>query len=147
MLKGLARICLGLALLLILAVPARNSQLDVRVTQQKLVQTLRFLNTAELEYSIQNKRYASQEELFAWLHESGKLARAPGDLSPEGLRPYELTINTIAGGTHYQITLKRPSDMHDKATWCQPAAFSDEQGVIFLGLALGCDGPGVYSAK
>lgn len=147
MLKGCVRICVGLVLLLILAVPARNSQPDVQVTQQRLVQTLRFLNTMELQYSIQNKRYASQEELFAWLDQSGKMSRAPGDLSPEGLKPFELTITTTASGAHYQITLKRPSDMHDRATWCQPAAFSDDKGVIYLGVALGCDAPGVPSAK
>jgi len=40
---------------------------------------------------------------------------------------------------HYQITLQRPSDMNDKATWCKPAAFSDDRGVIFLGKALDCE--------
>jgi hypothetical protein len=42
-------------------------------------------------------------------------------------------------GEHYQITLKRLSDMNDKSTWCKTAAFSDDAGVIFLGAALDCD--------
>jgi hypothetical protein len=39
---------------------------------------------------------------------------------------------------HYQVTLKRASNMSDKSTWCKTAAFSDDAGVIFLGAAIDC---------
>jgi len=56
------------------------------------------------------------------------------------------TLNSLskqsgAKQTHYQITLKRPSDMNDKSTWCKTAAFSDDAGVIFLGAAIDCKTP------
>jgi hypothetical protein len=57
----------------------------------------------------------------------------------ENPKPYELTITTSADGMHYQITLKRPSDMKDKNTWCRTAAFSDDAGLIFLGSVIDCE--------
>ncbi|MGB7466346.1 MAG: hypothetical protein WBW14_25890, partial [Candidatus Acidiferrum sp.] len=73
----------------------------------------------------------------AFLRQDGYNRKAVIDL--ENPKPYELEITTSRGGEHYQITLKRTSDMNDKNTWCKPTAFSDDAGVIFLGAALDCD--------
>jgi hypothetical protein len=64
------------------------------------------------------------------------LNQSPIDL--ENPNPYEPAIATSPDGMHYQVTLKRASNMSDKSTWCKTAAFSDDAGVIFLGAAIDC---------
>ena len=103
----------------------------------KLVNVLRLLNTQEYSYRHENGRFASREDMLTFLRKKGILSRSPIDL--ENPKPYELEVTTSTDGMHYQITLQRPSDMNDKSTWCQTAAFSDDGGVIFLGLAIGCE--------
>jgi hypothetical protein len=76
------------------------------------------------------------ESLLGFLRKGSTLRLSPVDL--EKPSPYEIAITTSSDGIHYQITLKRDSEMDDKNTWCKPAAFSDDRGVIFLGQALGC---------
>ncbi len=121
-----------LALLVTLPGSAQSPELGRR----QLVETLRFLNTQEFTYFHENQKFATAEELLSFLQEKGK--GSPVGLSPEKLEPCVLTITTAQNGQHYQISLQRPSDMHDKGTWCKPAAFSDDRGIIFLGLALDC---------
>jgi hypothetical protein len=103
----------------------------------KLVNALRLLNTQEYSYKQENGRFASREEMLTFLRKKGILSRSPIDL--ENPKQYDLEVTTSPDGMHYQITLQRLSDMNDKSTWCQTAAFSDDRGVIFLGLALGCE--------
>jgi hypothetical protein len=103
----------------------------------KLVTAMRVLNTEEYSYRGKTGRFASREEMLVFLRNNGSLSKSPIDL--ENPTPYELAVTTTLDGAHYQIALRRPSDMNDKSTWCQTAAFSDDRGVIFLGLALGCE--------
>jgi hypothetical protein len=103
----------------------------------KLVNAIRLLNTHEASYKHENGRYADRDQMLALLRQKGLLSKSPIDL--ENPTPYELAITTTSDGTHYQITLQRPSDMNDKSTWCKTAAFSDEKGVIFLGQAIDCE--------
>ena len=103
----------------------------------KLVNAIRLLNTHEVSYKQENGRYADRDQMLTFLHQKGLLSKSPIDL--ENPNPYELAITTTSDGTHYQITLQRPSDMNDKSTWCKTAAFSDEKGVIFLGQAIDCE--------
>ena len=103
----------------------------------KLVNAIRLLNTHEVSYKHENGRYADRDQMLTFLHQKGLLSKSPIDL--ENPNPYELAITTTSDGTHYQITLQRPSDMNDKSTWCKTAAFSDEKGVIFLGQAIDCE--------
>jgi hypothetical protein len=107
------------------------------ITKMQLVTALRLLNTQEYIYCSQKGHFAAREEMIAFLRENGGLSRASMDL--ENPKPYELAITTTADGLHYQITLRAPSDMKDKSAWCSPGAFSDERGVIYLGVALGCE--------
>jgi len=102
-----------------------------------LVNSIRLLNTAEVEYLMKNGRFANQDEILSHLKEKGLSKRSAIDL--ENPKPYELSIATSADGKHYLITLKRPSDMNDKNSWCKTAAFSDDRGVIFLGQAINCE--------
>jgi hypothetical protein len=83
--------------------------------------------------------------MISFLRESGTLSRASMDL--ESPKPYELAITTTADSQHYQITLRAMTDMKDKSTWCWPAAFSDDRGVIFLVTALGCEEQGKQDAR
>ena len=134
------RICLVLcAFLGVLAtgsaIPSQVGGPD-EVSRAKLVNAFRLLNTQEYVYRQEIGRFASREELLTFLRTKGILSRSPIDL--ENPQPYELVVITSPDGMHYQITLKRPSDMNDKSTWCKPAAFSDDAGVIFLGSALDC---------
>ena len=134
-----------LVLCALLGVLATGSALSSRVSgttevsKARLVNTLRLLNTQEYAYRDKNGRFAPREEMLTFLRMNGILSHSPIDL--DNPQPYELIVTTSANGTHYQITLKRPSDMNDKSTWCKPAAFSDDAGVIFLGSALDCAAP------
>jgi hypothetical protein len=103
----------------------------------KLVNAIRLLNTNEFSYKHENGRFADRDQMLAFLRQKDLLSKPPIDL--ENPAPYELAITTTSDGTHYQITLQRPSDMNDKSTRCKTAAFSDEKGVIFLGQAIGCE--------
>ena len=114
--------------------PQANGQTEIAA--EKLVGALRTLNTFEYVYRDENGRFANREELLAILRQKGVLSKAAIDF--ENPKPYELEITTSRDGEHYQITLKRASDMNDKSTWCKTAAFSDDAGVIFLGAALDC---------
>ena len=140
---------------------------QAEIPTEKLVYALRLLNTEEYSYRHETGRFASRDELLTFLRTKGLLSQSPADLakpkarfvsreemstslqtnsplsdSPidlENPKPYELTITTSSDGMHYQITLKRPSDMNDKSTWCRTAAFSDDAGLIFLGSVIDCD--------
>jgi hypothetical protein len=74
--------------------------------------------------------------LLTFLRKRNLLSKSPIYL--ESPKRYELAISTSPDGLHYQITLKRPSDVNDKTTWCKTAAFSDDAGLIFLGAAIDC---------
>ncbi len=132
-----------LALCAFLGMLAAGSAIPSHVSGQaefpnaKLVNALRILNTQEFVYRNEAGHYASREELLTFLRTKGILSRSPVDL--ENPKPYELVVITSADGMHYQITLKRPSEVNDKSTWCKTAAFSDDAGVIFLGSAFDCD--------
>ena len=118
------------------AIP-RQANVQTEIPTEKLVNVLRMLNTAEYSYRGETGRFADRDEMVAFLRKRGDLSRSSIDL--ENPNPYELAITTSQDRTHYQITLQRPSEMNDKSSWCKTAAFSDDRGVIFLGLALGCE--------
>jgi hypothetical protein len=109
---------------------------EPEIPSEKLVNTIRLLNTQEYNYRQEAGRFATREELLTFLRKKNLLSKSPIGL--ESPKPYELAIGTSPDGMHYQITLKRPSDMNDKTTWCKTAAFSDDAGVIFLGAAIDC---------
>ena len=115
----------------------RQASAQPEILAGKLVNAIRLLNTHEVSYKHENGRYADRDQMLAFLRQKGFLSKSPIDL--ESPAPYELAITTASDGTHYQITLQRPSDMNDKNTWCKTAAFSDDRGVIFLGQAIGCE--------
>jgi hypothetical protein len=117
--------------------PQVNGQIEIPT--EELLSALRTLNTAEVSYRNETGRFAHREEMLAFLRKEGVSSQSPIDF--ENPKPYELAITTSPDGMHYQITLKRASDMNDKSTWCKTAAFSDEAGVIFLGSALDCEAP------
>jgi len=130
-------VCALLGVVLIArAVPQQTTDQQEAATA-KLVSVLRFLNTYEYSYMNENRRFADRGQMVEFLRQKGLLNKSP--LNIEDLHPYELAIATSSDGMHYQIALQRPSDMNDKSTWCKTAVFSDDRGVIFRGLALGCE--------
>ena len=163
----LALLC-GLLGILVTAV-AIPSQVtgQAEIPTEKLVNALRLLNTEEYSYRHETGRFASRDELLTFLRTKGLLSQSPTDLakpkarfvfreemstslptnkplsdSPidlENPKPYELRVTTSSDGMHYQITLKRLSDMNDKNSWCRTAAFSDDAGLIFLGSVIDCE--------
>jgi hypothetical protein len=110
---------------------------QTEIPKSSLVGAVRTLNTYEFSYHRDNGRFANREEILAFLQQKGVLSETAIDL--ENPKPYELAITTTQNGKHYQITLKRPSDMNDTSTWCKTAVFSDDSGMIFLGAALNCE--------
>jgi hypothetical protein len=128
-----------LAFLALAQVRALASPQLAELTESQLVKAMRFLNTSEYNYSTQHQRFASVDEILGWLKEIGKLEEAPLNFSAESLRPYELRIAVTPDGKHYQVSLIRISEMHDKSTWCKPASFTDDRGIIFLGMTIGCE--------
>jgi hypothetical protein len=133
--------CLLCIALTVKAIP-RQSAGQPEMPTEKLVNTIRLLNTEEYLYKQENGRFAALDELLVFVRQNAKLSRS--SIDPENPKPYELAITTTSDGMHYQITLQRPSDMKDKKTWCKTAAFSDDSGVIFLGQAIDCDVEVVY---
>jgi hypothetical protein len=137
--ETMRNIAFALAFLSLAQVWASASPQQSDLTKPQLVQAMRFLNTFEYNYSREKQRFASIDELLAWLKETGKIDQAPLDLSAESLKPYELRIAVTDNGKHYQISIIRLSAMNDESTWCKPAAFTDDRGIIFLGMGLGCE--------
>jgi hypothetical protein len=103
---------------------------EAEISTEKLVNTIRILDTHEYSYRHEAGRFATRGELPRFLRKKNLLSKSPIDL--ESPKSYELAIVTSLDGMHYQITLKRPSDMNDKAMWCKTAAH-DDAGIIFLG--------------
>jgi hypothetical protein len=139
------------ALALVVVTMARVTALappqEVGLSREQLVSAMRYLNTCEYTYFHDNKRFASAREFLSWLERTGKTNQAPLSFSAESLKPYELRVTTTSDGSHYQVSMTPISDMNDRSTWCKPAAFSDDGGVIFLGLAIGCEAPGKASTN
>jgi|SRR5215510_12597732 len=127
--------CFYVGSLLLCTVSLEGDQQKVSAT--KIVNTLRLLNTHEYSYNHENHRFADREQIIASLRQKNLLSKAQIDL--ENPSPYELAVTVSSDGMHYQITLQRLPDMNDKRTWWEPAAFSDDKGVIFLGKALDCE--------
>ena len=139
--KRLSAVLLGGLLGILLAGAAVSAQSGGQTdsSNEKLVVALRLLNTQEYRYFHETGRFATREEIFTFLRSKSLLNQSPIDLGNP--KPFDLAITTSADGMHYQITLQQPSDMADKTTWCKPAAFSDDRGVIFLGAAIDCEAP------
>lgn len=110
-------------------------------TQRKVqaISAVRLINTVQASYHNQNNRYATLEELAgsSWI-ESLKNRPAPlGDLAksmslnPKGeiIPGFEVRLTT--DGTKYSIFVT------DKTDSCGFSFFSDQQGVIYFGQAIG----------
>ena len=106
------------------------------IPSAKLLTAMRVLGTAQVSYEVENHRFASQDELVAFLRQKNWLGKSP--LNLENPAPYQVQVTTDPSATHYQITIRRPPDPNVKSTWCHTATFSDESGVIYLGQPIDC---------
>ena len=128
---------LGIPLMGVAIPPQVNGQAEI--SNGKLVNALRLLNTQEYEYQHERGRFATLQEMLSFLRTKDILSKAPIDL--ENPKPYELVITTSPDGMHYQITLKPTADPNGKNAVCRTAAFSDDSGLIYLGSVIGCESP------
>jgi hypothetical protein len=123
------RICLALLggflgiLVTAVAIPSQVTG-QAEISAEKLVNTLRLINTEEYSYRRETGRFASREELLTFLRTKGLLSQSLPDLakptprfasqeetkgplseSPldlENPKQYELTITTSSDGMHYR---------------------------------------------
>ena len=118
------------------ATQTQETGVEAGIPTAKLLTTMRVLNTAQVYYQEENHRFASQDELVAFLRQKNWLGKSP--LNPENPAPYQVQVTTDPSATHYQISIQRPADANDQSTWCHTAAFSDDKGIIYLGQAIDC---------
>jgi hypothetical protein len=97
---------------------------------------LRTLTTLEYNYREQYGRFGDREQLLAYFRQSGATEGAD---RLEHLQSFQLSVNTSSDGAHYQISLTPLLDDANRGGWCDKAGFTDERGVIFLGVGLDCD--------
>jgi hypothetical protein len=127
-----------LALLLVSGTVAQEKD----VNPEKLVNWMCSINTLQFEFKEANHKFATSDELraFAAKPTTSSAVVVTKELTPSAMAPYALQVTTSGDGTHYLATIKRPSDMHNKATWCKTAVFSDDSGLIYIGQNIGCSG-------
>jgi hypothetical protein len=115
---------------------------EKEVKPETLVGWMRSINTLQVEFNLVKHRFATADELlpFAKAGKSGSATVVAKELPPASIAPYTLQITTSTDGQHYLATIRRPSDMNQKTTWCKTAVFSDESGLIYLGQNIGCSG-------
>lgn len=107
---------------------------------QKLVEWMRTLNICEVGYRMESGKYFTSSELSSAQNTKHNGCQDLKQLAPDAIAPYVLRLTVSADGQHYQVAIKRPSDMKDKSTWCHPAVFSDDSGLIDIGINIGCPG-------
>jgi hypothetical protein len=103
------------------------------------VVTLRALSTEQYNYLDRNHRFADRDQMLSYLREQepGLLRKLPIDLEDQTF--YKLAITTSTDRQHYQITLQPTAAPDNKTAACDNAAFSDDNGFIYLGRVIGSD--------
>jgi hypothetical protein len=114
----------------------REAGREAEIPTEKLVNTIRLLNTERVNYRQEHGGFASRDELISFLRRRNELEGSP--LNLENPAPYQVQVTTDPGATHYQITIQRRVDRADKSTWCRTAAFSNDVGLIYLGQVIDC---------
>ncbi len=120
-------------------IAAVHAQAQSELSKQRIVSVLRFVNTQELNFSGANHSYAQYNELIVYSKSHALADEEPVDISAQALSPYVLAITLSADGKHYSAELFRPTTQSQRETWCKPAGFTDERGLIYLGAAIGCE--------
>ena len=98
---------------------------------------VRKVNTFQVGYWSEHNRYADRDEMLAYLEQQGYSKEKLSASLPE---KYELAITTSHDGQQFQLTLDPALDLNDQNVVCRKAIFSNEKGLIFVGMALGCEG-------
>ncbi len=103
-----------------------------QLTQEDALRLVRSINTAQVQPFVQEKRYLSLEELLSrgGLPRLTALATLTTPVS-SAVKDYNLVIFPSTDGKRYHLSLVPKSG-------CEPAFFSSESGIIFVGKALGC---------
>ncbi|HEY3927029.1 MAG TPA: hypothetical protein VGL89_01530 [Candidatus Koribacter sp.] len=105
--------------------------------RERVVEILRRVNTLEINYATTHSRHvAAEQELVKWASSSREFAEYAAALSPARTAPYRISITTSRDDSQYQVLVKPVST--DSAETCRVSGFSDNDGLIFLGNAIGC---------
>lgn len=110
-----------------------------KLTIAEAIETVRALNTAELEVYLKSGSYCSLGLAIRNLKEPvGSIAVRSIETTPESswlnLKGYRLSLLIAADSKHYQLALTPAEASGD----CADGIFSDESGTIYSGAALGC---------
>jgi hypothetical protein len=130
----------ALSAVLVLVFASGMGAQEKEISPEKLVNLMRSVNTLQAEFKDAYHKFATTDELLA-AAKTQKLNRVlvfATELTPSVMFPYTLQVTPSEDGAHYQATIKRPTEMHNKATWCKTAVFSDDSGLIYLGQNIGC---------
>ena len=127
--------CAVLGLIFTLAATNTREEDKSEAISKRLVM-LRTLNTLEYNYQEQYGRFGDREQLLAYFRQSGATEGAD---RLEHLQSFQLSVTTSSDGAHYQISLTPLLDNGNKEGWCDKAGFTDERGLIFLGVGLDCE--------
>jgi hypothetical protein len=127
--------CAVLGLIFTLAATNTREEDKSEAVSKRLVM-LRALNTLEYNYQEQYGRFGDREQLLAYFRQSGATEGAD---RLEHLQSFQLAVITSSDGAHYQISLTPLLDEANRGGWCDKAGFTDERGLIFLGVGLDCE--------
>lgn len=103
-----------------------------QLTQEEALRWVRNINTAQVQPFVQEKSYLSLDGLFTRgaLPRLAALATLTTPISAT-VKNYNLVVSPSTDGKRYHLSLVPKSG-------CEPAFFSNESGIIFVGKALGC---------
>jgi hypothetical protein len=127
--------CAVLGLIFTLAA-TNNREEDKSEAVSKHLGMLRTLNTLEYNYRERYGRFGDREQLLAYFRQSGA---TEGIDRLEHLQSFQLSVNASSDGAHYQISLTPLLDDANRGGWCDQAGFTDERGLIFVGVGLDCE--------
>lgn len=127
--------------------PPRNDLAGVQAVETSRdsrvigVAAVRTIETAEVEHKAWHGAYASWDELYRAPDEQKRWERLHLSAGPEIVPGWELRLVASADGKHFELSLSNASDE------CAVSFFSDERGMIYQGVALGCSAELVPNAK
>jgi len=124
---------LAIMALLVSVLSAQNEQSEA-LSESEAIEVLRIVNTAQLDLKMTKGRYGGLEELTSHRAFAGRLLRPTLVGSDRAtMKNYEVFLFLLPEGERYNVSLLPAQG------GCQAAFFTGDSGVIYKGLALGCE--------
>lgn len=121
----------------VMHVSHQSSATPAHLPRAEALETVRAINTAELDAFLKHKTYVPLLEASQNLKgRSGGLNLVPAasDSSFADVRDYRISLITSPDAKHYKLSMTPAS----ASSGCAEGFFSDESGVIYLGPPLDC---------